>query len=137
MLLTLATMSAVGCNNDLGSTEEGGGFDREVVAMCSSTTTAVGVRTDGGGRLAIELHRPGCSTTGCEGSDVYASGSWATIRIAGPDLLLEGCDPVTAVGADRLRVTFTKPAESEVESYEIGLVGDCLVGLGCATPDGG
>jgi hypothetical protein len=135
--VVIVAVALSACSSDLGPTDDMGPFDREVVEMCGATTSSVGVYTSGGGRMSIELHRPGCSTTGCEGSDVYASGAWATIRVAGPDLLLEGCDPVSAVGADRLRVTFAPDDGAEPETHEIGLVGECIAGPGCAATDGG
>jgi len=125
------------CSTELGPSGMEGPFDREVVELCSSRTSSVGVLTRGGGRITIELNRPGCPVAGCEGSDVYAPGAWATVRTAGPDLLLDGCDPISAVGADRLRVIFT-PEEGAPETLDIDVVGACLVGDACASsPDTG
>jgi hypothetical protein len=113
-----------------------GPFDRDVVVMCGTRTSSVGVYTRGGGRLALTLHRPGCRPAGCEGSDVYAPDAWATVRTSGPDVSIDGCDPLSAVGADRLGVTFT-PEAGDPEEYDIPLVGDCLMGVSCVSADGG
>ncbi len=104
--------------------------------MCTTQTTALAVKTTHGGRMTVRLDG-GCSgVAACTSTDELAPGAWVTIRIAGRDLSIPGCE-IDALGASALEVTF-RPDEGSDEAYSIPLRGGCLdAGAGGCVRDAG
>ena len=102
-------------------------------------TSSVSVHTNGGGRMTLRVVGGCFGDPMCESTDLFAPDAWATVRVAGTELLVDGCAPISAVSGTDLEVTF-RPTAGELETYSIPLVGACLdAGPGGCTPprDGG
>ncbi len=132
-----ALVAMTACESGIGSGRGDVGFEAGFIELCREGTDAVALRTETGGRLAIEvLDACGATLVRCEAPDLYAPHAVTSIRVSGTDLLVEGC-AAPAEGGAGLRATFTAPdAGAETEVYEVALRGVCLGSAACAA-DGG
>ena len=132
--LLAACATSVGPSGRGGPT--GGPFDRDELALCDARTSGVGVRTIHGGRMTVRLVGTCSGPSTCDSPDELAPGAWATIRVAGREILVASC-VIDAFGGTALEVAFRSDA-TEDEVYEIPLTGACLdVSLtGCGRDSG-
>lgn len=109
------------------------GFESGTLALCDPSTSEIGLTTQKGGLLTIEvIDHCGRSLGVCEAPDVYAPGARTSIRTAGTDVLVEGCS-IDATAGVSLRAWFHPPDTVEAsEAYEVALRGDCLATPSCS-----
>ena len=133
---SLLALTLVGCASSASAPAPG--FEQTMVELCDPETRGVPVHTVAGGYLVIEVIDPcGVALQRCQGPDFFAAGATATLRVAGTDLLVEGCS-IPAMGGSRLRASFLgEGSATPGESYEVALVAECLpTPRGCGSDAG-
>lgn len=115
--------AACSCEGEVGRPARPG-FADETIELCASGTAGVAVRTRRGGTFQIAIvDACGEVLASCTTPDVFAADAVATIRIAGEELIAEGCVLAAGEGTTvRARFLPADGGEEDVESYDARLV---------------
>jgi hypothetical protein len=113
--LPLLLLAGCSCEASTGRPPPGG-FESPSIALCTAGTTAASVRTRSGGRLELEvLDACGRVLRSCAPPDVFAANAVASVRVAGSEILAEGC-VLAASDATTLRARFRVRRDGAMEA---------------------